>query len=112
MMEVITSNLYMITPALWASFTMYIVWYVTRAKHYSPITPTEARQLWTIHRQTVNCNGKKWRQIRRGGATIGFECDCGHRHIQKRPIVASMPNASIDTEVSAFDRLHTSHKST
>ena len=112
MMEIFTSNLYIIMPALWASFTTYTVWYVTRAKHYSPITPNEARQLWVIHRQTFNCNGKRWRQIRRGGATIGFQCECGHRHIQKRPIVGSMPIASIDTEVSAFDRLHTTHKST
>lgn len=112
MMELITSNLNMIMPALWTCFAVYAVWYVTGAKHYYPISPTEARQLWAIHKQTINCNGKKWRLIRRDGTTIGFECDCGHKHVQKRPIIANVPIALIDTEVSAFDRLHTSHKST
>jgi hypothetical protein len=109
-MEVFISNLYIIVPAFWACFTVYILWYVTKAKHYSAITPIEARQLWTIHKQNTNCNGRKWRQIRRGDDTIGFQCECGYRHVQQRPIVASMPIASIDTQVTAFERLHTSHR--
>jgi hypothetical protein len=111
MIEAFTSNLYVLMPASWASFTIYIIWYITKAKHYSPITPLEARQLWTIHKETTHCNGQKWRQIKRSGKTIGFQCECGHKYIQKRPIVAHLPTTTIEYEVSAFDKLHTTHKS-
>lgn len=111
MIEAFTSNLYVLMPASWASFTIYIMWYITKAKHYSPITPLEARQLWTIHKETTHCNGQKWRQIKRSDKTIGFQCECGHKHIQKRPIVAHLPTTTIEYEVSAFDKLHTTHKS-
>jgi hypothetical protein len=111
MIDLLMSNLQIIVPAVWASFSAYVLWYVGKAKDYSPINPTEARQLWTIHRKTVNCNGKRWRQITRRGRTIGFECECGHRHLQRRPIVTGAPMARIESESSVFDRLHTSHKS-
>ncbi|MGB9693363.1 MAG: hypothetical protein ACPLYF_00800, partial [Fervidobacterium sp.] len=29
--------------------------------------------------------------IKRRGKIIGFKCECGYKHIQKRPIVASTP---------------------
>jgi len=112
MMETFTSNLPILMPALWGSFTVYVAWYVAKAKHYFPITPVEAKQLWTIHKETARCNAKKWKQIKRSGKTIGFQCDCGHKHVQKRPIVAHVPTTQIECDVSAFDRLHTTHKST
>jgi hypothetical protein len=111
MIEIFTSNLHILMPALWACFTIYIAWYTTKAKHYSTITPLEAKQLWTIHKQDTHCNGRKWRQIERAGKTIGFQCECGHRHTQKRPIVAHLPTTTMEYEASAFDRLHTTHKS-
>lgn len=111
MFETFTSNLSIIMPALWGCFTMYASWYFTKAKHYCPITPTEARQLWKIHKNYTHCNGRKWRQVKNGKKTVGFQCECGFRHTQKRPLVTHTPAALDSPQVSAFDKLHTTHKS-
>jgi hypothetical protein len=95
---------------LWAGFTTYMTWYFTSAKHYAPITSDEAKTLWKIHKQNIGCNAKKWREISRRGKTIGFECECGYKHIQRRPIVTNTPAANAQTE-TALDRIHTSYKS-
>ncbi|MEM3696553.1 MAG: hypothetical protein QXQ94_03490 [Candidatus Bathyarchaeia archaeon] len=85
---------------LWTIFVVYATWYFTSAKHYAPLTPYEARLLWKIHKQDISCNGRKWQIIKRGGEIIGFKCECGYKHIQKRPIVASMPTPLMSTQVS------------
>jgi hypothetical protein len=111
MFEVFTSNLLVVVPALWACLAAYATWYFTKAKSYSPLTQTEARQLWAIHRHNTNCNGRKWRRVKKGKQTVGFQCECGYKHIQKKPLMAHTPTA-IDGRVSVFDQLHTSHRST
>ena len=111
MFEVLMSNLWIVMPALWGCFTTYVVWYFTKAKRYSPLTPTEARQLWTIHKHDTRCNGKKWRRVKNGKQTVGFQCECGYRHVQKKPLIAQTPVRLNNSELSAFDRIHTSHKS-
>ena len=112
MPEMLISNMWIIMPSLWACLTMYLVWYFAKVKRYSPLTPTEARQLWTIHRHDAHCSGKKWRQVKKGKRTVGFECECGYKHVQKKPIMAHAPATLNGPQVSTFDRLHTSHKST
>jgi len=112
MVDMLTSNLWILMPITWASFTTYLACCFTKAKRYSPITPSEAKQLWTTHRHTMHCNGRKWRQVKNGKQTIGFQCECGYKHVQKRPITAHAPATLSGPEVSAFDKLHTSHKST
>jgi len=100
--------------ALWACLAAYALWYFTLAKHYFPITFKEAKILWKIHKQHISCNAKKWRLIKHGNKIIGFECGCGYKHIQKRPIVANSPNPNIkstSSEITAFEKLHTSYKS-
>jgi len=42
---------------------------------------------------------------------VGFQCECGYRHVQEKPLIAQMPTGLSNSEVSAFDRMHTSHKS-
>jgi hypothetical protein len=111
MFDMLMSNLWIVPPALWGWFTIYVAWYFTRAKRYSPITPTEARQLWTIHKHDAHCDGGKWRRVKNGKLTVGFQCECGYRHVQKKPIMAHAPAALENPQVTAFDRLHTSHKS-
>ena len=111
MFEMFMSNLLIVMPTLWACFATYGAWYFTKAKSYSPITQTEARQLWTIHRHNARCNGKKWQQVKKGKQTIGFQCECGYRHVQKRPLVAHTPATMRSSQFSAFDQLHTSHRS-
>jgi hypothetical protein len=112
MFEMLISSLYLISmPTVWACFATYIAWYFAKAKRYSPLTTAEARQLWTIHRHDTDCNGRKWRQLKRGKQTVGFECECGYKHVQKRPMIAHAPAALNNSQMSAFDSLHTSHKS-
>jgi len=86
---------------VWTIFVIYATWYLTSAKHYAPITFDEAKILWKIHKQLVHCNGKRWREVKRGGKIIGFECECGHKHIQRRPIVIKTPTLQTSTEIYA-----------
>jgi hypothetical protein len=92
----------------WATFLGYTVWYFTMAKHYAPLTLEEAQVLWKIHKQNANCQSTKWRKIRKGGKIVGFECECGYRHVQKSPIVKStLAPTEIQTDVTAiYKKLH------
>jgi len=110
MFEILTSNLQIIVPTVWGGFALYGAWYFTRAKRLSPLTKTEAKQLWIIHRQDAGCKGQKWRLVKRGKLTVGFKCECGYTHIQKRPLVTHAPTSLETPQVSPFDRLHTTHK--
>jgi hypothetical protein len=85
--------------ALWTAFVIYTTWYFTSAKHYAPITSAEAKILWKIHRRNSGCEGRKWRELKRGGKIVGFECECGQKHIQRRPIVvrAPIPRTTFET---------------
>jgi hypothetical protein len=103
MIEPLTSNLWIIAPSLWVCFIVYLVWYSAKAKDYAPITPTEARTLWVIHQQDSHCSSKKWRQLRKRGTTVGFECGCGHKHVQLRPIAAHVPSAAVQLRTTAFN---------
>jgi hypothetical protein len=100
-----------ITIVLWSVFIAYLIWYFTSAKHYFPITEKEAKILWKIHKQNVQCNARKWRKIKRGVKTIGFECECGYKYIQKRPLVINPPVCKTPQEISILEKLHTSYKS-
>jgi len=92
--------------ALWGCLAFYATWYFTSAKHYAPLTLNEARILWKIHKRNIRCNAKKWREIKRGGKIVGFTCECGYKHIQKRPIVASPPPSNIPSQISVLNKLH------
>jgi hypothetical protein len=107
--ETLKPNLWILAPALWTFFTVYIVWYITRAKHYAPITITEAKQLWSIHRQNTSCDSRKWRKIKHGKEIIGFQCECGYKHLQKRPLIASSPAVPVCWQTS-FDGMQNSRK--
>lgn len=77
----------MLVPPLWVCFAVYAIWYFTSAKRHAPLTPNEAKLLWKIHKQNIKCGAKKWRELKRGDRIIGFECECGYKHVQKRPII-------------------------
>ncbi len=94
---------------LWISFTAYAVWFTLLAKHYAPLTPTDVRILWRIHKQNIRCSSRRWREIKRGNEVVGFECECGYKHIQKRPIVAHEPTDAIKTQ-SPADSLHVPYR--
>ncbi|NWG10573.1 hypothetical protein HXY33_02305 [Candidatus Bathyarchaeota archaeon] len=97
----------------WTCFATYAIWYSTSAKHYAPITTYDARILWKIHRQSTQCASRKWRAIKRGNKIIGFECECGFKHIQKRPIIANAPSTRIKSqkpETLTINKLNTTYK--
>jgi len=105
----------LIVSALWVGFAAYATWYFTSAKHFAPITLSEARILWKIHRQNVQCNARRWREIRRGGKIVGFECECGYKHVQRRPIVGNTPTINVQSQNpqnSALAKLHTTYETT
>jgi hypothetical protein len=72
---------------LWLSITGYASWYLISAKHNVPITREEAGLLWKIHKVEAECDGKKWVEIRRRDKIVGFRCECGYKHVQKRRMV-------------------------
>lgn len=84
-----------ILPTVWVLFTGYLLWYATSAKSNVSITVNDAKILWKIHKKNTNCAGHKWRLItRRGGKVSGFECECGYKYTQKRPLISNMPKKS------------------
>ena len=74
-------------PAIWLTLGFVIVWFLLSAKRVVPLTREEAETLWKFHKQKTNCRAEGWQEIVRGNKTIGFECECGHEHIQKKHII-------------------------
>ena len=87
-----------ILPTSWALFATYFLWYVTSAKSSVSITYDDTKALWHIHKKNAKCAGHKWHPIlRKSGKISGFECECGYKYMQKRPIISSRPkNSRID----------------
>ena len=84
-----------ILPASWAFFATYLAWFVTSAKCSVAISFDDAKALWQIHKKNTNCISHKWRPVsRRKGKISGFECECGYRYVQKRPIISRWPKNS------------------
>ena len=81
-----------IVTAVWSVFSIYLLWYLTAVHRSEPITIDEAKMLWKIHKKNCRCASNKWQPIkRRGGKIKGFQCECGFKYAQSRPIVAGMP---------------------
>jgi hypothetical protein len=110
----VKNMLEMLMVVSWGCLVGYATWYFTSAKHYAPITHNEARILWKIHKRHIRCNARKWQEIKRDGKIVGFECKCGYKHIQKRPIVSTTPTPNIksqNSQTSPLDKLHTPYAS-
>ncbi|MDH5754894.1 MAG: hypothetical protein OEY95_06815 [Candidatus Bathyarchaeota archaeon] len=86
-LETLTNNLEIVMPTLWVCFAVYAIWFFTSAKHYASITLRDVKILWKVHKQKVQCEAKKWRIIKHRKRIIGFECGCGYKHVEKRPII-------------------------
>ena len=88
-------TLIIILPVIWASFTCYLLWFVTSAKRSVPITLEDAKTLWKIHKKNTKCACHKWRPLsRKSGKISGFECECGFKYTQRRPLLSGSPRAS------------------
>ena len=74
-------------PALWLSLGFVIAWFLLSAKRAIPLTMEEAETLWKFHKQKTQCRAKSWHKIVRGDKMVGFECECGNKHVQTRHLV-------------------------
>jgi hypothetical protein len=67
------------------------------AKRNVPMTRREVNLLFTLHKQTVHSCGHKMQPLMmKSGKIAGFQCECGFRHIQKRPYFSRSPKTSIE----------------
>lgn len=76
-----------LVPAIWVSLGLATAWFLLSAKRVVPLTQKEAETLWKIHQQNGLCSAKSWCEVVRGDKVIGFECDCGYKHIQRKHII-------------------------
>ena len=58
-------------------------------KRTIPITIEDAKVMWTLHKQNSRCKCRKWRLLgRKEDKVIGFQCECGYKYKQKKPIIS------------------------
>ena len=76
-----------LVPAIWLSLGFCTAWFLLSAKRFVPLSREEAETLWKVHKQMTQCEAKDWHEITRGDKIIGFECECGHEHLQKKHII-------------------------
>ncbi len=95
MVEPRLDTIEIIAVTVWTAFVTYATWYFTSAKYSVPLSVDEARMLWRIHKRHVQCDATRWREVKQHGKTIGFECECGFKHLQKRNVVAGPPAAPL-----------------
>jgi hypothetical protein len=74
-------------PGLALCFGLYIAYILLSAKNIVPMNEEEAESLWKFHRATKCCGGEKWQKITKRNKLIGFECECGYKHVQKKPLI-------------------------
>ncbi|MBT8171936.1 hypothetical protein KJN74_03605 [Candidatus Bathyarchaeota archaeon] len=74
-------------PGLALCFGFYIAYIFLSARHVVPMTTNEIETLWKFHKQTKCCKANNWKEITKKKKLIGYECECGHRHVQKKPLI-------------------------
>ena len=74
-------------PGLALCFGFYIAYVLLSARNVVPMTSEEIDTLWKFHKQTKCCKAETWHEITKKKKIIGYECECGFKHIQKKPLV-------------------------
>ena len=74
-------------PAMWLSLGFVIAWFLLSAKRDVPLSRKEAETLWKFHKQKDRCGAEGWQEIVHGDKVVGFECECGHKHIQTKHLI-------------------------
>jgi len=74
-------------PGLALCFGFYIGYLLLSARNVVPMTPEEVELLWRFHKQKDCCKAETWHEITKEDKLIGFECDCGFKHVQKKPLI-------------------------
>ena len=74
-------------PGIALGLGLYIAWLLLSANRFVQLPRKEIRMLWKFHKQKTGCKAKKWSEIVKKNKPVGFECECGFKHIQKKPLV-------------------------
>ena len=74
-------------PAMWLSLGFVIAWFLLSAKRTVPLSHEEAETLWKFHKQKTQCGANGWLEVNQGGKVVGFECECGHKHVQTKHLI-------------------------
>jgi len=74
-------------PGLALCFGFYIAYVLLSARNVVPMTSEEIETLWKFHKQTKCCKAKTWHEITKKKKVIGYECECGFKQIQKKPLI-------------------------
>jgi hypothetical protein len=86
-LKIYLTNPLILVPVVWVIFGYIACWFILSAKKHQPISHKEATLLWKSHKQFGNCKSKKFEKILKGKKIIGYKCQCGYEHKQKRPII-------------------------
>jgi hypothetical protein len=81
------TNPLFLVPIVWVAFGIVASWFILSAKKHQPISISEVNMLWKSHKQFSQCKAKKFEEIIKGKKIIGYKCECGYEHKQKRPII-------------------------
>jgi hypothetical protein len=86
-LETFFTNPEFLVPTLWVAFGCVIAWYMLSAKRYHSINPQELAMLWKTHKQFNLCDAEEFEPIVKGKKIVGYRCQCGHEHLQERPLI-------------------------
>ena len=76
-----------LVPTVWVTFGCTLAWYLLSAKRYHAITGHEVQMLWETHKQFNHCTANGFEPIHKGKKLVGYKCECGHKHLQERPLI-------------------------
>jgi len=74
-------------PGLALCFGLYIAYILLSARNVVPMTTKEAETLWKFHKQKTCCKAENRHEITKRNKVIGYECECGFKQIQKKPLI-------------------------
>jgi hypothetical protein len=74
-------------PGLALCFGFYVAYVLLSARNVVPMTSVEIETLWKFHKQTKCCKAETWHEITKKKKLIGYECECGFKQIQKKPLI-------------------------
>jgi hypothetical protein len=74
-------------PGVALSLAFFVAYLLLSAKHFAPLAIDEIETLWKVHKQSTFCKAENWIGITKKQKMIGYKCECGHYHIQKKPII-------------------------
>ena len=81
------TNPMFLVPTVWVTFGCAVSWIFLSAKKFQPLSSNDVETLWKSHKHFNQCKAKKFEKISKGKKIIGYKCNCGYEHKQKRPII-------------------------